>query len=495
MTCKFGNKTTLNKDIIHIICYNTPRERTIILIGGIIDMINLADHSNIHCIGIGGIGLSGIAEILLSRGYNVSGSDMNESEITEKLIAHGAHFYLGHSAENVENADLIIYSAAIAEENPEMKRARELNIPLASRAEILGILMDEYPDSIAISGTHGKTTTTSMVSLILEEAKYSPTILVGGNLNEIGGNYKVGGEKYFVTEACEYRDSFLELRPEIEVILNIDSDHLDYFKDIEHIVSSFDRFTKNVRPGGKIVAYDANPFINRIIKDLPNTITYGYHANSTYSIQDIKFEQDGMPSFDIVHEGENLGRVSLRVPGEHNILNAGAAFACCYELGVPAKTIIETLHKYKGTQRRFDVIGKTSKGVIIVDDYAHHPTEIKATLSAADNVPHKKLWCLFQPHTYTRTLALFDEFAEAFEKADRLILVEIYAAREKNIHNISSKALADKIKETHPDKVIEYIPDFELLAEKVAAEAEDGDMVITMGAGDIYKVGELIMKK
>ena len=456
-------------------------------------MISLADHSNIHCIGIGGIGLSGIAEILLSRGYNVSGSDMNKSEITEKLRSHGANIFIDHRAENVEEADLVIYSAAIAEENPEIKRAKEMGIPLASRAEILGILMDEYPDSIAVSGTHGKTTTTSMVSLILEAAKFDPTILVGGNLNEIGGNYKVGGHNYFITEACEYRDSFLELRPEIEIILNIDSDHLDYFKDLEHIVSSFDRFTDNIRPGGKIIAYDANPFVNRIIKNRPDAITYGYSPSCTYSIQDVRFEQDGMPSFDIVHKGEPLGRINLSVPGEHNILNAGAAFACCYELGVPTDIIIDTLNKYHGTQRRFDIIGKTEKGVLLVDDYAHHPTEIKATLSAAQNIPHKRLWCLFQPHTYTRTLALFDEFAEAFEKADILILVEIYAAREKNIHNISSKALADKIKETHPDKTIEYIPDFNALAEKVKNEALDGDLVITMGAGDIYKVGKLII--
>ena len=458
-------------------------------------MINLSDHSNIHCIGIGGIGLSGIAEILLSRGYKVSGSDMNQSEITEKLKSHGATVYLNHSADNVESADLVIYSAAIAEENPEIKRAREKNIPLASRAEILGVLMDEYSESIAISGTHGKTTTTSMVSLILQNAEYDPTILVGGNLDEIGGNYKVGNGEYFVTEACEYRDSFLELRPEIEVILNIDSDHLDYFKDINHIVDSFDRFTENVRPKGKIVAYDANPFVNQIIKDLPNVVTYGYNTNCTYCIHDIDFEENGMPSFNISHNGELLGRIELSVPGEHNILNAGAAFACCNELGVGVDVMINTLKEYHGTQRRFDVIGKTDKGVLLVDDYAHHPTEIKATLNAAQNIPHNRLWCLFQPHTYTRTLALFDEFAEAFEKADILVLVEIYAAREKNIHNISSKTLVEKIKETHPNKEIFYIPDFDELAQKVIEDAEEGDLVITMGAGDIYKVGELIMDK
>ena len=458
-------------------------------------MVNLDNHKNIHCIGIGGIGLSAIAEILLSRGYNVSGSDMKESDLTEKLRENGANIFIGHKAENVEDADLIIYSAAIAEENPEVKRAREKNIPLASRAEVLGLLMDEYPSSIAISGTHGKTTTTSMVSLILKNAELDPTILVGGNLSEIGGNYSVGHGDYFVTEACEYRDSFLELRPKIEVILNIDSDHLDYFKDIEHIVNSFDRFTKNVRNGGIIVAYDANPFVNRIIKDLPNVITYGYNSNCSYAIENVRFTKTGMPVFDIERNGEHISGIELNVPGEHNILNAAAAFACCHELGVPADVIKETLKEYHGTKRRFDIIGKTENGVLLVDDYAHHPTEIRATLSAAQNLPHNRVWCLFQPHTYTRTLALFDDFAEAFQEADILVLTEIYAAREKNIYNISSEALAQKIKEEHPDKEISYSPTLAEIAEKVAKEAKEGDLVITMGAGDIYKAGQMIMDK
>lgn len=457
-------------------------------------MINLSKYKNIHCIGIGGVGLSAIAEILISRGYKVSGSDMKESDITEHLADIGAEIYIGHRAENVENAELIVYSAAIAEENPEIIRAREKNIPLAGRAEILGVLMDEYENSIAISGTHGKTTTTSMVSLILEHAKLEPTILVGGNLEEIGGNVKVGKSEYFVTEACEYRDSFLQLRPKIEVILNIDSDHLDYFKDIEHIVSSFDKFAKALPKNGKIIAYDANPFVNRVIKDIPDAITYGYNGNCTYSISDVVFGTDGMPSFDVHYRGKSFGKVKLSVPGEHNILNAVAALACCHQLGVGAETIIDTLDKFSGTQRRFDIIGTTDKGVKLVDDYAHHPTEIKATLSAAGNIPHKKLWTLFQPHTYTRTLALFDEFADAFEKTDVLILADIYAAREKNIYEISSEKLADEIKRIHPDKEVYYMDSFDKIADFVCENAKLDDLVITMGAGDIYKVGELIIK-
>ena len=458
-------------------------------------MIDLSQYKKIHCIGIGGIGLSAIAEILLSRGYEVSGSDMKESAETVRLASKGARVFIGHRAENVEQADLLVFSAAVGQDNPEMKRAEERGIPILSRAQMLGLLMQEYENSIAVSGTHGKTTTTSMVSLILERAKLEPTILVGGNLTEIGGNVKVGHSRYFITEACEYMDSFLSLKPKIEIILNIDSDHLDYFKDIDHIVSSFDKFAHLVPGSGTIIAYDANPFVNQVIRDLDNVVTFGLSENCDYYAANIKFNEDGMPSFDVCHDGKMLSRVQLAVPGEHNILNALAAFTCACVLGVEPALTKETLETYHGTQRRFDLVGTTARGVKIVDDYAHHPTEIKATLSASENVPHNKLWCIFQPHTYTRTIALFDEFADAFEKADHLILAEIYAAREKNIYKISSAQLAEKIKETHPDKDVLFMEDFAAIADYVDSQAQRGDMVITMGAGDIYKVGEMLLEK
>lgn len=457
-------------------------------------MISLSNYKRIHCIGIGGVGLSAIAHILISRGYEISGSDMNDSEITEKLKNAGATVFNGHRGENVEGADLIIYSAAIAEENPEIVRAKELKIPMYTRAEILGVLMDEFKNSIAISGTHGKTTTTSMVSLILERAMLDPTILVGGNLDAIGGNVKVGHSQYFVTEACEYRDSFLELKPRIEVILNIDSDHLDYFKDIDHIVSSFDKFSRLIPEDGLMIAYDANPFVNKVIENIPGAITYGYNSHCTYYIKNVTFDSEGMPIFEIIYNGESFGRIHISMPGEHNILNATAAFACCHQLGVPADTIIATLGEYSGTQRRFDTKGITPKGVKIVDDYAHHPTEIKATLSAATALPHNKLWCIFQPHTYTRTLALFGEFAEAFSKADILILVDIYAAREKDIYKVSSKGLAEEIRKSSPNKAVYYMDSFEKIVQYIRENAEENDLVITMGAGDIYKVGEMILE-
>ena len=458
-------------------------------------MINLPDYKRIHCIGIGGIGLSAIAEILISRGYEVSGSDMRESEITERLINEGAHIYLGHRAKNVDNVDLVIYSSAIGNDNPELARAEELGITSITRAQALGLLMDEYENSIAISGTHGKTTTTSMVSLILKDAGKEPTVLVGGNLAEINGNVYIGDSKYFVTEACEYMDSFLNLKPKIEIILNIDSDHLDYFKDVEHIASSFDKFAKLVPQDGAVIAYDANPFVKSVIENIPNAVTFGLNESCDYFATDIDFDNEGMPRFTVNHGGKALCRVALSIPGEHNILNALSAFACSDILGVDVDKIVDTLEGYTGIQRRFDVLGKTSNNIKIIDDYAHHPTEIKATLAAVRNMKHNNLWCLFQPHTYTRTMALLDDFATAFGEADKVVLAEIYAAREKNIYKISSKTLVNKIKESDPVKDVYFFKDFEEIANFVYNNAEEGDLVITMGAGDIYKVGEMILEK
>lgn len=458
-------------------------------------MLNLNDYKNIHCIGIGGVGLSAVAHILLARGHHVTGSDMKESELTDHLIEQGARIFLGHRAKNVEGADLVVYSSAVSMDNPEMAMAAELGIPMEPRAEILGILMEQYREGIAISGTHGKTTTTSMIAMILTNAEKDPTILVGGNLREIGGNVRVGSGDYFVTEACEYMDSFLHLRPRTEIILNIESDHLDYFKDIEHIVSSFRSFTQNVPPGGRILAYDGNPFVKAAIEGADNIITFGFSDGSVYHVSEIAFNSEGMPGFNVCKKGEKLCHIQLNIPGEHNIINALAAFACCYEEGVDKDVIARTLSEYNGTQRRFDVKGITKANVKIVDDYAHHPTEIKATLSAAVNIPHKRLWCIFQPHTYTRTLALFDQFADAFERADVVVLADIYAAREPDVYNISSGMVADEIRRKYPTKGIYYFPTFDEIADFVMENTSDGDVVMTMGAGDIYKVGELILEK
>jgi len=459
-------------------------------------MINLKNFKHVHCIGIGGIGLSAIAEIFLSRGYQVSGSDMKESDITDKLIEHGATVYLGHRAKNMANADLVVYSSAVSQDNPELTAAIENGVQIASRAEVLGSIMYEYKKSVAIAGTHGKTTTTSMISLILEKSLKDPTILVGGNLADINGNVKIGKSDYFITEACEYLESFLSFCPKIVIILNIDSDHLDFFKDIEHIVSSFDKFAKLVPTDGTVIAFNANPFVNSIIKDLNcNVLTFGFNETCDYYATDIEFNSFGMPAFKVKHKGNILCNMQMSIPGEHNIANALAAIACCHGLGITIETIVSTLEAYTGTQRRFDVIGITKNNIKIVDDYAHHPTEIKATLKAAKNVPHKDLWCLFQPHTYTRTLALFDEFAESFEEADKIVMAEIYAAREKNIYKISSKELVNEIKRVNPTKEVYYFANFEEMASFVINNAQSEDLIMTMGAGDIYKVAEMILEK
>ncbi|MDR2487788.1 MAG: Mur ligase domain-containing protein, partial [Clostridiales Family XIII bacterium] len=315
-------------------------------------MIDLSKLKHIHCIGIGGIGLSAIAEILLREGYTVSGSDMKEGETTDRLISCGANIFLGHRAKNIAGAELIVYSSAVPSSNPELVAADELGIPTATRAEILGLLMARRRNSVAVAGAHGKTTTTAMISLTLLEHGLDPTILVGGNLPEIAGNVSVGGSEYFVTEACEYMDSFLELSPRYAIILNIDSDHLDYFEDIDHIVRSFDRFANLVHEDGAVVAFDANPFVSGIIRDTDRrVITFGFHAGCTYCAQDVRFNADGMPAFTIYFEDRELIRIQLAIPGDHNVANALAAFACCHDMGLAPEQIAQTFTGFTGTQR------------------------------------------------------------------------------------------------------------------------------------------------
>jgi len=459
-------------------------------------LIDFDSVRHVHCIGIGGIGVSAIAEILLHRGVMVSGSDSNESEITDRLIEKGAKVYLGHREKNIAGADLVLYSAAVPPNNVELRGARTKGVAVVTRAEALGQLMREARHSIAVAGSHGKTTTTSMISLILKNADKTPTILVGGNLSEIGGNVAVGDPDYFITEACEYMDSFLSLSPKYAVVLNIDSDHFDYFKDIDHLVRSFETFANLVPEDGAVFAYDANPFVSSILEELDRPyVTFGFHENCNYRADNIKFDRNGFPAFSIVIDGRPLCRVQLQIPGEYNIANALAAMACATTMGIDPGVIVYTLEQYKGTQRRFDIQGFTTGGVKIVDDYAHHPTEIVATINAARKVPHEKMWVLFQPHTYTRTLALHDDFAEALDLADRVVLAEIYAAREKNPHNVSSRSILAKMKEKDPGKEAWFIETMDEIADFVLAYAEPGDLVITMGAGDIYRAGEAILEK
>lgn len=461
-----------------------------------INKIDIDKSRHIHFIGIGGIGMSAIAEILKDQGHVVTGSDMNKNEIVQRLKNNGIEVKIGHSEENIGNAEIVIYTAAISNDNPELEKARQKGCKLISRAEALGILMGQKENSVAVAGTHGKTTTTSMLSLMLKNANYDPTLLVGGNLEELDGNVRIGKSQYFVTEACEYMDSFLYLKPKIEIILNIDSDHLDYFRDIDHILESFQKFVSQVpKEDGWIVAYSANPFVNKAVEGLKNVVTFGLNEDCDYYAADISFDNNGISKYNLYKKGKNLGAVTMNIPGEYNILNSLAAFACADILGVDFEIAKKTLAEFKGTQRRFDIMGTSQSGVKVVDDYAHHPTEIKAALKAAKNIPSNNLWCLFQPHTYTRTIALFNEFADSFEEADKVIMVEIYAAREKNINKISSKSLADEIKKKHPDKEVYYFKTFEEIVEFLRKNTEKNDLVMTMGAGDVYKIGEMFLEK
>ncbi len=456
--------------------------------------INKGLVKHIHLIGIGGISMSAIAEVLLKHGHRVSGSDMNDSKILNKLRNHGAEIFIGHNKDNIQNPDLVVYTAAVKENNPERIAANELNIPQIDRAEMLGIIMKNYDKAIAVSGSHGKTTTTSLISVIMEYSNLDPTILVGGELDEIGGNIKIGESQHFITEACEYVESFLKFFPFIGIILNIDEDHLDYFKDIHHIKEAFAKFANLIPKEGFLIANEDDENIREIISNVGcNVITYGINSSSTFVAKDISFSEDGFPIFNVEYNGKDIGSFELNIPGKHNIYNSLASIATAYILGVKPLDIKEHIKKFKGIHRRFDILGE-SKGCKIVDDYAHHPAEIKATLEAAKNYPHKKTWCVFQPHTFSRTKALLHDFSRSFKDADHVIITDIYAAREIDTGEINSATLANMVKEANPDGDIQYMKDFEEISKHIYDHMEPGDLVITMGAGDVYKVGEMILQ-
>lgn len=456
-------------------------------------MFNLSTDINkrVHFVGIGGISMSGLAEVLISNGYKVSGSDRDSSPLTDKLKSLGATIYIGHSSDNVLESDLVVYTAAISDSNPELQKARELSIPLMDRAEFLGSLMKDYERGIAISGTHGKTTVTSMVSIMLLNAKLDPTIMVGGVLDAIEGNVKVGKSEYFVTEACEYKRSFLKFSPNVGVILNIDADHLDYYKDITEIEDTFVDFTKLIPQNGLLIGCaDDERVVSVCSKSNCPKILYGIESGNVIA-KNIEFDELGLPSFDVYKDGELLERFTLSVPGRHNVLNSLAAISLGLFLGIDVSLIKEGLALFRGTHRRFEKKG-FKDGIEVIDDYAHHPAEIKATIEAVKNYPHKKVYCIFQPHTYTRTLTLFDEFATAFRGLDNLILTDIYAAREKDNGLVNSEMLSDAVKEDGVNCT--YMKDFNDILSHLKNELKEGDLLVTMGAGDVYKIGENFLK-
>ncbi|OGO76726.1 MAG: UDP-N-acetylmuramate--L-alanine ligase [Clostridiales bacterium GWB2_37_7] len=457
-------------------------------------MASLDNIKNIHFVGIGGISMSGLAEIMLNAGYKVTGSDLNSSKIIERLINKGAAISIPHDSKNVEGSELIVYTAAVKKDNVELVRASELSIPIMDRAEFLGIIMKKHQYGIAISGCHGKTTTTSMVSLIFKNANLDPTILLGGELDAIDGNVLVGKSDYFITEACEYFESFLKFYPYVGAILNVEEDHLDYFKDIEHIMSAFYKFTQLIPKEGSLVVCADNENAMKVATSAEcNLLTYGIDNDADYTASNIYFDQLGHPRFDVYFRGNKLGMFSLNIPGKHNILNSLASIAIAINAGIDIDIIKNSLLEFRGTYRRFDIQG-TQNNITVIDDYAHHPTEIKATLDAAVQFPHKRVWCIFQPHTYSRTRTLFKDFALAFNRADKAIIADIYSAsREKDNGDIHSTDLVTAINQNSNNAI--YIKNFEEIADLIAREAEPGDIVFTMGAGDVFKLGQMILDR
>ena len=449
------------------------------------------DHpSHVHFIGIGGISMSGLAAILLNEGFTVTGSDSAESELTQKLTGAGARISCPQSAENItDDIDVVVCTAAIHPSNPEYAAAVAKGLPILTRAQLLGQMMRNYKIPICISGTHGKTTTTSMAAHILMAGSLDPTISVGGILPLIGGNYRIGSKDTFLMEACEYTNSFLSFFPKISVILDIDADHLDFFKDLDDIRHSFRRFAELLPEDGTLIINADDPACKMITRGLPcKVITYSEeYGKADYTADLITYDELGHASFRALYHGTPIGTFSLQVPGQHNVGNALAAIALARELGLEADVIQEGFTSFRGTNRRFEYKGKMG-GATVIDDYAHHPTEIKATLRTAQRVPHKTIWCVFQPHTYTRTKALLSQFAEALSIADKVILADIYAARELDIYGISSRDLQDEVVKLGTDCL--YFPSFGEIEAYLRENASDDDLIITMGAGNIVQVGE-----
>ncbi|MBO6114178.1 MAG: UDP-N-acetylmuramate--L-alanine ligase [Lachnospiraceae bacterium] len=449
----------------------------------------------VYFMGIGGISMSGLAEILLQRNFTVYGSDIKESDITDMLKSLGAVINIGQVKENItDDIDLVVYTAAISKENEEYQAVLSKNIPTLTRAQLLGQVMNNYKYSIAISGTHGKTTTTSMMSHILLEADTDPTISIGGMLDVIGGNIRVGNSDYFVTEACEYTNSYHAFNPYISIILNVDEDHLDFFSGIDEIVESFKTFAEKLPDDGLLVINGDMEHKERIVSDLKcNIITFGLNSDNNYSAKDITFDSEGHPSFTLIKEGNEADLISLHSTGVHNVINALSAIAVSEFLGISMDDIKAGLLACTSAKRRFEHKGVTKNGVIIIDDYAHHPTEIAATLKAAMNTPHNELYVAFQPHTYTRTYALLVKFAEALKVCDHVLVADIYAAREKDTGLVSSKDLCDKINSLGGHA--EHFKDFLSIEKFVEKNCKKNDLLITMGAGDIDTVGISLLKK
>ena len=455
--------------------------------------IDFGHPCRIHFIGIGGISMSGFAELLHSMGFAVSGSDWHESKITRHLESLGISIVYGQEEKNItKDIELVVYTAAVKPENPELRRARELHIPTMERACMVGQVMKNYPSAIAISGTHGKTTTTSIASHIFLEADLDPTISVGGILQAIDGNIRIGHSEHFITEACEYTNSFLQFFPTVGMILNIEEDHMDFFKDLDDIRHSFRSFAELIPPHGTLVINADIENYEAITEGLScRVLTYALeNRDADFTAADISYDEMGNGSFTAVVNGQNTNRFSLMVPGKHNISNSLGCLALASLYGIEDDVVQRAFSAFHGTERRFEYKG-VKNGFTIIDDYAHHPTEITATLTAAEKYPHKTLWCAFQPHTYTRTRAFLKDFAKSLAMADKIILADIYAAREKDPGDISSRTLANELEKL--GKEVYYFPSFDEIEKFILKNLVDGDLLITMGAGNIVDIGENLL--
>jgi UDP-N-acetylmuramate--alanine ligase len=451
----------------------------------------------IHFIGIGGIGMSGIAEVLLNLGYKVSGSDLRHSAVTARLVSLGASVAEGHRAENIAGAEVVIVSSAIAHDNPEVIAAQRQHIPVIQRAEMLAELM-RLKYGIAIAGMHGKTTTTSMVAAVLAGGGLDPTVVVGGRVNAMGSNARLGKSQYLIAEADESDRSFLKLSPILSVITNIDREHMDCYRDMQDVEDTFLKFMDSVPFYGAVIACNDNDDLRRILPGVQRrTLTYGLRQDSDFRISNLQcgHANNGraLSRFRVRYRGDDLGEFELRVPGAHNVSNATAAIAVGIGLDIPREPIRQALADFNGVDRRFQIIG-TADGVTVVDDYGHHPTEIRATLAAARQCGLAEIHVIFQPHRYTRTQLLLDEFSTAFRDADSVLLLDIYPASEKPIPGITAELLANRITESGGQEAL-HVSSFTEAAQLATAAAKPGDMILTLGAGSIWQLGPQVLEK
>ncbi|MGB7599032.1 MAG: UDP-N-acetylmuramate--L-alanine ligase [Candidatus Sulfotelmatobacter sp.] len=454
----------------------------------------------IHFVGIGGIGMSGIAEVLLNLGYKVSGSDLRHSPVTERLAALGASIFEGHRAENISGAEVVVTSSAIATENSEVLEAHKLHVPVIQRAEMLAELM-RLKYGIAIAGMHGKTTTTSMVAAVLAGGGLDPTVVVGGRVDAMGSNARLGKSRYLVAEADESDRSFLKLSPILSVVTNIDREHMDCYRNMRDVKKTFMEFMDRVPFYGMVVACNDDPLLRRLLPDVQRrTVTYGTKRGSDFLIKlkngstsSLRVEGQPLSHFHVSYCKKDLGEFTLHVPGVHNILNATAAIAVGIGLDIEVEAIRSGLDQFRGVDRRFQLRGRAA-GISVIDDYGHHPTEIKATLAAARQCGFRKVHVVFQPHRYTRTRDLMDEFTASFADADSLFVLDIYAASEKPIEGISAEVLAGTIREKG-GRDAHYVSSFAEAASSVAELAQEGDMILTLGAGSVSQLGPMILEK